>query len=257
MLAVSSEQQTSKAFHYRGCDKSSVEDSFTAYLTNQYNTRNHLVDYIGNRANILFEGASATFFHLDHISTFVSMLPEPNNLLKAVAEDAQDKLVAAELRALGITHKVITEPLWTAVKTAPNILTLNSTLHELQQKLTQWKEDATPMLEGLSALANVPPVADVLFDHLLEDEPDPEKHGMCLQALELIMCGILEILERQCRDHLPGGKFWEPDDASKTTFKNVPSSNMIGERDFAILDMLVRQKPSARVSSLEALIMYA
>ena len=234
-----------------------MEDSFTAYLTNQYNTRNHLVDYIGNRANILFEGASATFFHLDHISTFVSMLPEPNNLLKAVAEDAQDKLVAAELRALGITHKVITEPLWTAVKTAPNILTLNSTLHELQQKLTQWKEDATPMLEGLSALANVPPVADVLFDHLLEDEPDPEKHAMCLQALELIMCGILQILERQCRDHLPGGKFWEPDDASKTTFKNVPSTNMIGERDFAILDMLVRQKPSARVSSLEALIMYA
>ena len=77
------------------------------------------------------------------------MLPEPNNLLKAVAEDAQDKLVAADLSALGITHKVITEPLWSAwsaVKTAPNILTLNSTLHELQQKLTQWKEDATPRL---------------------------------------------------------------------------------------------------------------
>ena len=37
---------------------------------------------------------------------------------------------------------------------------------------------------------------------------------------------------------------------------NVPSTNMIGKRDFAMLDMLVRQKPSARIASLEAIIMW-
>eukprot|EP00057_Strongylocentrotus_purpuratus_P011916 XP_011666390.1 PREDICTED: uncharacterized protein LOC105439273 [Strongylocentrotus purpuratus] len=247
---------SSKAFHHRGCDKSGVEDSFTAYLDNQYDSPNRLVDYIGNRANILFEGAAATYFHIPHIFSFVSMLPDPNNLLQAVAEDSQDRIVEAEVKALGITHQIVTQPLWTAVKTAPNILSLNSTLHELQLKLTTWKEDATPMLAGLSAFANIPAVNDELHDRLFEEERDPEKHAMCIQALELISCAILQILERQCHDNLPGGKFWNPDKATETSFSNVPSTNMIGERDFALLDMLVRQKPSARTSSLEALIMW-
>ena len=72
--------------------------------------------YIGNRVNILFEGASSTYFHLQHIKYFVHMLPDSNQLLQAVSEDASDRVVEAELQALCITHKIITEPFWTAVK---------------------------------------------------------------------------------------------------------------------------------------------
>ena len=44
------------------------------------------------------------------------MLPDPNQLLQAISEDASDRVVEAELRALCITHKIITESFWTAVK---------------------------------------------------------------------------------------------------------------------------------------------
>ena len=89
------------------------------------------MQYVGNRANILFEGAASTYFHQKHIVNFSQLLPDANQLILAVYEDAQEKLHIAELRALGLVHKVITEPLWQAVKTADNILSLNSTLHQL------------------------------------------------------------------------------------------------------------------------------
>lgn len=246
----------SKAYHHRGSDKSGVEDSFTSYLSHEFDTTNHLVDYVGNRANILFEGAAVTFFHLQHFRSFVSILPDPNNLLHAVAEDASDKVYEAELRALGIVHKIITEPFWTAVKTADNILGLNDVLYQVHVKLTAWKNAGADMLSGVSAVTGISPVMDIIYDKLFEDEEDADKHAICVQALELICCAILQILERQCKDQLPGGKYWKPAAAFEQSFSNVPSTNLIGERDFAILDMLVRQKPSARVISLEALIMW-
>ena len=64
---------------------------------------------------------------------------------------------------------------------------------------------------------------------------------MCIQALELLCIFMLLILERQCEDQLPGGIYWEED---VTKWSNVPATNMVGERDFAVLDLLVRQKPA-------------
>ena len=44
---------TSQAFHHSGSNKSGVEEFFTPYLQKEFNSKNHLVHYIGNRANIL------------------------------------------------------------------------------------------------------------------------------------------------------------------------------------------------------------
>lgn len=112
------------------------------------------------------------------------------------------------------------------------------------------------MLDGISALREFPPVEDCMYTALFEEVKDADMHAMCIQALEFISCGILQILELQCKDHLPGGKFWQLDATTQEAFENVPSTNMIGERDFAILDMLIRKKPNARIASLEAVIMW-
>lgn len=244
----------SKAFHHRGCDKSGVEDVFTAYLMNGHGQKNHLVDYIGNRANILFEGAAALYYHLDHILSFLSMLDHKNNLLLAVEEDAQEMIYKAELRALGLFHVLVTKPFWDLVKQAPDIFSMNQPLHQLQQKLVEWKEDARPMLSGESPF-EVDLSADPISTQLLEETP-ADLECMTIQALELSSCAMLLILQRQCKDQLPGGKYWEPSPRLAAAFANVPSTNLIGERDFAQLDMLVRQKPAARVSTLETIVMW-
>lgn len=146
----------SKAFHHRGCDKSGVKDEFTEFLEREYGASNHLVHYVGNRANILFEGAAAALYHLKHIITFVKSLPTPNSLLLAVCEDSEEKLHVAELKALiGITHLLITKPLWDAIKSAENVLSLNATLHDVQQKLELWKDNPQGLLDGDSAVPGI------------------------------------------------------------------------------------------------------
>ncbi|XP_030830480.1 uncharacterized protein LOC105441835 [Strongylocentrotus purpuratus] len=200
----------SKAFHHRGSDKCGIEDSFTAYLEHEYDVKNYLVHYVGNRANIIFEGASALYFHIDHIVNFVGLLPDPNLLLKAVRADAMEKVFRAELKALGIFCKLVTDPLWHIVKTADNILDLNDTLHHAQTMLQRLKNDASSMLQGEAVFPSVPLKKDVLFDRLFDEESDSEIDVMCIQALELICCAVLLILESQCRDQLPGGRYWKP-----------------------------------------------
>ena len=81
---------SSKAFHHRGCDKSGVEDIFSSFLT-ACGSSNHLVDYIGNRANIIFEGAASLYFHIPHVIDFLNMMEHKNHLLLAVEEDAKEK----------------------------------------------------------------------------------------------------------------------------------------------------------------------
>ena len=103
----------------------------------------------------------------------------------------------------------------------------------------------------------VPMVEDDISSVLFEDTGDAELHGMTQQALELICCALLIILERQCKDQLPGGKYWDMNPDSVTKYSNVPATNVVGERDFAWLDFLVRQKPSARTITLETIIMWS
>eukprot|EP00057_Strongylocentrotus_purpuratus_P029094 XP_011683568.1 PREDICTED: uncharacterized protein LOC105447354 isoform X1 [Strongylocentrotus purpuratus] len=244
---------SSKAFHHRGCDKSGVEDVFSAFLSNACGTKNHLVDYIGNRANILFEGASALYFHVPHIQEFLSMIQNRNNLLLAIEEDINEKLLVAEIRALGIFYIAAIKPLWERIISSGNIFDTNEPLHQLQTKLMVWKEDASPLLAGDSPF-NISTGDDI--SKKLLDSTDAEAEMLTTQALELISCAVLLILQRQCKDQLPGGKYWDLADDVKAAYHNVPSTNMIGERDFAQLDLLVRKKPSARITTLEALIMW-
>ena len=243
----------SKAFHHRGCDKSGVEDVFSAYLTNACGSKNHLVDFIGNRANIIFEGAASLYIHIPHIVDFLSMLQHKNNLLLAVEEDANEKIFVAELRALGLFYISAIKPLWNIIKSATNIFATNTPLHKLQVKLLEWKEDASSLLTGDSPFRI--DTSDDVAQKLLEP-CDAESETLTIQALELISCAVLLILQRQCKDQLPGGKYWDVSPEVAGAYKNVPSTNMIGERDFAQLDLLIRKKPSARLITLETIIMW-
>lgn len=243
----------SKAFHHRGCDKSGVEDVFSSYLTNACGTTNHLVDFIGNRANIIFEGAASLYLHIPHITDFLSMLQNKNNLLLAVEEDTNEKIFVAELRALGLFYISAIKPLWNIIKSASNIFATNAPLHQFQLKLLEWKDDASSLLTGDSPFQT--DTSDEVAQKLLTP-CDAESESMTIQALELISCAVLLILQRQCKDQLPGGKYWDPSPEMEGAYKNVPSTNMIGERDFAQLDLLIRKKPSARITTLETIIMW-
>ena len=66
---------------------------------------------------------------------------------------------------------------------------------------------------------------------------------MTQQSLEVIFHAMLIILERQCVDQLPGGKYWQPRESIAMAATNVPTTNKASESDFAILDLLRIRSP--------------
>ena len=68
------------------------------------------------------------------------------------------------------------------------------------------------------------------------------------------------IVSRQLRDYLPDGKFnidSSPNfEKLKETSVNVSTTNIVSERDFANLDRLRREKPSANTIALEGMILF-
>ena len=114
-------------------------------------------------------------------------------------------------------------------------------------------EDGTPLLLRDAISPDLPVVNNDISGKLFE-KTDPDVEAMCAQTLEMACCAILLILERQCADQLPGGKFWDVGNAE--IYQNVPSTNVISERDFAQLDLLLHSKPAARTLTIETLIMW-
>ncbi len=104
-------------------------------------------------------------------------------------------------------------------------------------KLSDWKEDDSALLEGKMGL-EVDMVEDDISSVLFQDTSDADLHGMNHQALEMICCALLLILDRQCEDHLPGGKYWNLDAESAPRYQDVSASNVIEER-FCLADFLV------------------
>ena len=98
---------------------------------------------------------------------------------------------------------------------------------------------------------------DCVLKELLRPCQNHETEILTQQALELMCGAILLVLERQCTDQLPGGKYHNPTNEMKMQSSSVPTSNIISERDFAIFDNLLKAKPNASVTALEALIMWS
>lgn len=94
------------------------------------------------------------------------------------------------------------------------------------------------------------------FTAFVLEKVDGEFDTLTQQALEVVFHAILIILERQCADQLPGGRYWNPDENITMIASNVPTTNRASESDFAVLDLLVRTKPNARVQTIQALTMW-
>ena len=94
-----------------------------------------------------------------------------------------------------------------------------------------------------------------MYDALFKDSEDAELDSQTIQTLELTSKGMLILLERQAKDQLPGGKYASVD-LQYPGYRNVPTTNTVSERDFGILDYLLRQKAAAKLMYQECLTLW-
>ena len=90
---------------------------------------------------------------------------------------------------------------------------------------------------------------------LLNIESD-EKGLMLQQCLSLIFAGFVTVSERMLEDHLVDGKYYEPNEELRQESMGVSTTNANPERDFGILDRLMKLKPKAVHIIYEGMIMF-
>ena len=84
-----------KAFHPPGSDEPGVAAYFASYLLGK-DDKLKIVSYRGSRFNILFYESAALYFHRDHLTIFLNQWISPNDLLKSVEFDINEKIYLAE-----------------------------------------------------------------------------------------------------------------------------------------------------------------
>lgn len=182
--------------------------------------------------------------------------PEPNGLLKSVLVDKEANVFLAGARA--IFDKLVTAPFWKLLEKKGSILDLNDHLLQMKVSLMQWSNDGSEPFSGSQMFSqNVVDIdKDELYYELFKETNDPQLDSFTQIALELLSAQCLIIFERQASTQLPGG-VWTPSQYTDEITSNVPKTNTISERDMAILDNLLKVKPSARPITLETILMWS
>ncbi|KAJ8364705.1 hypothetical protein SKAU_G00135360 [Synaphobranchus kaupii] len=136
-----------------------------------------MVTFTGNRVNILCYSAAAVYYHRNHIVDLIQSLPNPNQLLRSIVVDAQEKAHLAEVRALGIVDEMVTGPFWRLIsQQGNNILSLNHHLLNMKIHFERWSQDASSLLEGEALFSEdiVEVHKDKLYEELFRESGDDE-----------------------------------------------------------------------------------
>ena len=195
----------------------------------------------------------------DHLEVFIERVCGDDKLLSAVRNDLQVTTFMAACRALGLIDKLITGSLWRCIEKAGHIVDMNELYQSLSDCFPSWASDATEFMKGNVKVfdGRVDIHKDEVFDCLILPR-DEDFDGLTKQCLEVIFSGFTVVTKRLLGDHLKGGVLW--DKSSNKNFmeetESVKKSNVLAERDFGMLDYLMKLKPKATDFAIEGLLMF-
>ena len=245
-----------KLVQERGCEKSGRMVTFSTFLKESYNIINlPLYPFLGNRFNILFLNGAGVFYLYNYLIEFLDNVSLDNKLMSAAFYDLHVLAYKVACQALGLIDKLVTGPLWRTMVKEKEVLDMSLHYQKMYDFFKQCAADPSLFLDGTNL-----PFPDLIIEDdrltaLLNIESDEE--GLMLkQCLSLIFAGFVTVSERMLEDHLIGGKYSEPNEELRRESMGVPTTNANPERDFGILDRLMKLKPKALDIIYEGMIMF-
>uniref|UniRef100_A0A1X7UCF4 Uncharacterized protein n=1 Tax=Amphimedon queenslandica TaxID=400682 RepID=A0A1X7UCF4_AMPQE len=215
-----------KAFHYRGSQQSGCSASFHTYV--------FMIEYIKST-----HGQQA------------------NHLLQAVLDHLKQPVHLSGGKALELIDKVVTGPLRKKLEES-NISVLDLGLYytEIKARFDLWSGDCHTFVEGTACITNDIRIhKDDVWSTLVASNNVTDT--LTLEALQIIFGCFSMTTQRLLIDHLPGGIYSSFDSDLFEEKASVPMTNVSPQRDFAMLDRLIREKPNARAIPLESIILYS
>lgn len=246
-----------KSFHSRGSQQAGCSSQFRAYLRSKDIDKLPLTAFRGNRFNILFHDAAGVFFLKSHMIQYLSTSHGSLNfLLQTVLSNLNVPQYIAGCRALGMIDKLVTGPLWRHLQlSTTSVLNMSDVYTVTKEKFEEWSRDAQAVMERREHLLSQHEKEDEVYRMLFLSAEDD---AMVQELLQLIFRSFAATVQRLLLDHLPGGEFHTVRDVAVIEeTRSVPTTNVNPERDFAVLDRLMSEKPNATHIALESLLLFS
>ena len=250
-----------KAFHHRGSQQCGSSTLFRTYLRKQGIHKIPLAQFAGNRFNVLFYDAAGVYYLRSHIINFIETVHggQANRLLHSVLGDLKEPTYLSGCRALGLIDKLVSGPLWRKLQESDtSVLKMGNLYCDMKAKFDSWSCDAHAFLTGSDFLGDgfVFHLDDEVWKALVESNT---LDATTQELLQLLFGSFSVTTQRLLIDHLHEGKH-HCDVVSTVTVQetaSVPTTNIGPERDFAVLDRMLREKPNANLIALESMILYS
>lgn len=248
-----------KAFHHQGSQQCGCFTLFKEYLKGHQIERLPLARFVGNRFNILFYDAAGVYYLHSHMISYIETVHgnQANRLIQAVHNDLKNPGYIAGCRALGLIDKVITGPLWRKLtESSISVLHMSDVYCEMKCKFDVWKKDATRLTKGEEFLDSAGKVhKDEVWKALVESN---DSDTMTTELLQVLFGAFSITTQRMLLDHLPGGQYHcVKSKGCIEEVDSVPTTNVAPERDFAVFDRLLREKPNATSMAIESMILFS
>ena len=240
----------------QGCEKSGKMLKLSTWLKEKKNIDSvPLYPFLGNRFNILFLNGGGLFKIYDHLITFLEGLDKDNEnqLVVAVKRDLKVRNFKVGCRALGLINKLVTGPLWRKMVEEKSAISMSGHYQKMVQCFKKWADNPNDFILGKDSLFDNLLHKDDIFEALIE--PNEADFDLLKQLLSIIFGAFVMISERMLYDHLHGA-YKSPSAKLVEEAKNVPTTNAAAERDFGMLDRLMKSKPKALDLVYEGIIMY-
>ncbi|XP_065182489.1 uncharacterized protein LOC135813316 [Sycon ciliatum] len=250
-------RNAANAFQKHGNEQAGCMHAFRSYVTDMGGVV-PLAEQRGNRSYVCyFNGAGVYYLH-ELMTTFLQdVQADPNQLLRAVKADLAIPELLSGARALGILSKLVIMPLWKALESKSiSISDMSNVYSQLQKKFEYWTNDSADLLDGTARPFTDASVSltDPVLTYLLQPSPSDTT---TVEILQMLCTVYARYTSNLLSDHLPGGAFHKPDEATRVQTASVSNTNVVSERDFAQLDRLIREKLNSRTIALEGMIMFS
>ena len=200
--------------------------------------------WVGNRFNIFFVNAGLLYQYNELIQEFQTKYIKPRNgLHHAIFNMLTQGKIQHILRALGLVNKFLTGPWMEWQGQRQNILATSQVFTRVLDRLDNIS--TRDIVNGFTETAfGTAPKCDDKYVALTTSTNQDKETADVLSGL---LHEATDVMRRQLVDHLPGGKFHNPDSEVQEEAKSCSSNNISGERAFAKIDSQIMKARSATV----------
>ena len=243
----------SKLFH----STQYFSENLQAYLTRVEGAKTYY-RFVGNRFHVYFLSSGLLFSYLDTIKEYFVKICKPKNNVETSINNAINSYpLSVSLRALGLIGKAVSGPWMRLVGVKDlGILDLNTYFAEAINNLKHWSVDASPLLapEGPpSVFQSVSIQRDRVLVKLSAVHPTNTDVEFLLRKL---CTACLVVAERQLSTQLEGGIFFNPSQELLTESTSCSTTNISGERNFALADAQLNRVKNASIEFVTSRVMY-